>query len=122
MTVQQRLELAEFITRGKDDLQCFMEFAHGLDVLPSEFGRMQAVEYLADKYTDEKLSDWKRQLQESNARGDDETFRTMTRDGGYGSSFRAKSWYDAEEQATKSGYKVLDWTDFGGENVLVIAE
>lgn len=52
-----------------------------------------------------------------------ETYATMTPAGGYGSSFQADSWEDAERQAIAAGYDVVDWTTgLGEENILVIAE
>jgi hypothetical protein len=55
------------------------------------------------------------------------TYRTMTVDGGYGSSFEADSWDEADKKATDAGYKVLDYTtglgdDSSEENILVIAD
>jgi hypothetical protein len=49
-------------------------------------------------------------------------FVTMTVEGGYGSVFQAATWEDAEKQAKAAGYKVLDWTEANGENVLVVSE
>jgi len=51
-------------------------------------------------------------------------YRTMTVDGGYGSTVEADSWEEAEKIAEGPGwgYTVLDWTEHEGENVLVIAD
>ena len=51
-------------------------------------------------------------------------YRTMTVDGGYGSTVEADSWEEAEKigEGPGWGYTVLDWTEHEGENVLVIAD
>jgi hypothetical protein len=52
------------------------------------------------------------------------TYRTMTVDGGYGSSFTATNDDDAIRQATAAGYQVMDITDqaFTTDLILVIAD
>lgn len=55
------------------------------------------------------------------------TYRTMTTDGGFGSSYLADNDDDAIAQAKRDGYEVLDVTDLGdsvgfGVTVLVIAD
>ncbi|HEY6312884.1 MAG TPA: hypothetical protein VIY52_19070 [Streptosporangiaceae bacterium] len=49
------------------------------------------------------------------------TYATMTPGGIYGSTFEAESWEEVDAKAVAAGYEVLDWTDHGGENILVIS-
>jgi hypothetical protein len=50
------------------------------------------------------------------------TYKTMTVEGSYGSTFTAKDDDDAVRQATAAGYKVLDITElaFSGDDALIL--
>lgn len=127
MKYEEKRDIAEFITRGMSDFECMMMYAptRGPNRLTDHevFGRNEAIERITKTWSGAKLRAERNALLASNARGDLETFVTMTVDGGYGSEFQAYSWHHADEQAVAAGYKILDWTDgMEGKHILVVAE
>ena len=126
MKYEQKRDIAEFITRGLDDFTCYMRYAptRGPNRLRDHdvFGRQEAIERITKTWSTAKLVAERDAKLASNARGDLETFSTMTPDGGYGADFQAYSWYHAEEQAKAAGYKVVDWTEMEDKNILVIVD
>lgn len=127
MKLEQKRDIAEFITRGLDDFQCMLQYApmRGPNSLKDNevFGRAEAIERIARTWTGARLKAKRDELLRSNARGDLEKYHTMTPEGGYGSSFEAYSWHHAEEQAVAAGYAVLDWTEgMDRKHILVIED
>lgn len=122
MKYENKRDAAEFITRGKTDIECAMLYGPRDPAAQWGFTRSDAIEHIAKTWTPDKIRAERDALLASNARGDLETYVTMTVDGGYGAEFQAYSWYHADEQATAAGYAVLDWTDsMEGKNILVVA-
>jgi hypothetical protein len=118
----EKRDIAEFITRGMDDFGCFMLYSpknlHDHDA----FGRQEAIERIAKTWSGAKLRAERDAKLASNARGDLETYVTMTVDGGYGAEFQAYSWYHADEQARENGYVVLDWTEGMDEKHILVVQ
>lgn len=126
MKYEQKRDIAEFITRGKSDFECMMLYAplRGHNKLrdQDEFTREDAIRRIVKTWSGAKLKGERDAILRSNARGDLESYVTMTRDGGYGSSFEAYSWFHAEEQAVAAGYEILDWTEMEDKHILVVAD
>lgn len=126
MKYEQKRDIAEFITRGKSDFECMMLYAplRGPNRIKDhdEFTRADAIERITKTWSGPKLLGERDAILRSNARGDLETYVTMTVDGGYGAEFQAYSWHHADEQAVAANYKVLDWTEMEDKHILVVAD
>jgi hypothetical protein len=118
----EKLDIAEFLLKGMEEFAIILQYKpqNWGDITP--FTREDAVQILVQRHSGPQLRAMRDEKLRSNARGELETFKTMTVDGGYGSSFQAYSWYHADEQAKKSGYVVLDWTEGMDEKILVIRD
>lgn len=116
-------DIAEYLTSGLSDFDCFVTYAPRGLTDHEVFGRREAIERLVKTSSLKGLQAKRDAKMASNARGQLETYRAMTADGGYAAEFQAYSWYHADEQAAAAGYEVVDWTTgMQDENVLVIKE
>lgn len=122
MKSEEKQDIAEFLTRGMSDFDCYMAFAPRRGNDSDVFGRKEAIARIASTWSGAKLRARRDALLKSNSRGELEIFVTMTVDGGYGTQFQAYSWYHAEEQAKAAGYKILDWTEMEHRKILVIQQ